>query len=280
MRRLTLLLLLWVFSACTTTTAPTEASRLETTPRHDEWVTIDSAGRPLHAYVVYPQISARAGAVIVLHENRGLTDWVRTVADRVAEQGFIAIAPDLLSGSAPNGGRTSDFPTQDAAREAISKLPQGQVLADLNNTAAYVRALPAASGGLAVVGFCWGGARTWDTAKTVDGLSAAYVFYGGGPADDASAEGIDAPVYGFYGGDDARVNATIEASQVAMQKRGVKFEPVIYPGAGHAFMRLGEEPDATPANKTAHDQAWSRLIELLKVLNRQSLARVEPASSD
>src|ERR671917_110879 len=99
---------LLLLTACTTKqpTATQPTSRLEATPRHDEWVTIESAGRPLHAYVVYPQSSAKAGAVMVIHENRGLTDWVRTVADRVAEMGYIAIAPDMLSGSAPNGGRT------------------------------------------------------------------------------------------------------------------------------------------------------------------------------
>jgi circadian clock protein KaiC len=190
-----------LLAACTTTNPPTP-SRLETTPRHDEWVTIDSAGRPLHAYVVYPQSSAKAGAVLVIHENRGLTDWVRTVADRVAEMGYIAVAPDMLSGSAPNGGRTSDFATSDAAREAISKLPREQVLADLANAAKYVRTLPAANGKLAVMGFCWGGSRAWDAANTIDDLSAASVFYGTGPSTDAGVTGIEAPVYGFYGGDD------------------------------------------------------------------------------
>ena len=109
--------------ACAHQQAPPASSSLETTPRHDEWVRIDSSGRPLHAYVVYPQVSDKAPAVIVIHENRGLTDWVRTVADQVAANGYIAIAPDLLSGAGPNGGKTSDFPSQDAAREAISSLP-------------------------------------------------------------------------------------------------------------------------------------------------------------
>lgn len=256
-----LLLALSFFAvACAHTAA---VDRLETTPRHDEWVTIDSAGRPLHAYVVYPQSSKKSGAVMLIHENRGLTDWVRTVADRVAEQGYIAIAPDLLSGSAPNGGRTSDFASQDAAREAISKLPREQVLADLANTAKYVRSLPSANGKLAVAGFCWGGGRSWDAANTVDGLSAALVFYGTGPSTDEAAAGVDAPVYGFYGGDDARVNATIDASKAIMEKRGIKYEPVIYDGAGHAFMRLGEEGTPTEANKKARDESWTRMLGIL-----------------
>jgi carboxymethylenebutenolidase len=222
MQRMRKLALLFIFlaAACTTTTTPTQQSRLESTPRHDEWVTIDSAGRQLHAYVVYPQSSKKAGAVMVIHENRGLTDWVRTVADHLAEKGYLAIAPDLLSGAAPNGGRTSDFPTSDAAREAISRLPRPQVLADLAATASYIRTLPSANGKLAVAGFCWGGSRTWDTANTVDGVTIAFPFYGTGPTSDEGVTGIEAPVHGFYGGDDARVNATIEPTQALMQKIG------------------------------------------------------------
>jgi carboxymethylenebutenolidase len=251
-------------AACTTEPVPNQ--RLETTPRHDEWVTISSAGRTLHAYVVYPQSKSKSGAVMVIHENRGLTDWVRTVADKLAAKGYIAIAPDLLSGSAPNGGRTSDFATSDAAREAISKLPREQVLADLAGTAAYVRKLPSANGKLAVMGFCWGGSRTWDAANTVDGLSIAFPFYGTGPASDDGVTGIEAPVYGFYGGDDARVNATLEPTKALMDRHGKTFEPVIYEGAGHAFMRLAEEPNPTDANGKAHDQAWERLLHLIRII--------------
>ena len=257
MRKLIVLSLL--IAAC----AHQPTNRLETTPRHDEWVTIESAGRPLHAYVVYPQVSGKAVSVMVIHENRGLTDWVRTVADKLAERGYIAIAPDLLSGSAPNGGRTSDFATSDAAREAISKLPREQVLADLQSTATYVRTLPAANGKLAVMGFCWGGARTWDAANTIDDIAIAMPFYGTGPSSDDGVTGIEAPVHGFYGGADARVNATIDTSKSLMDKHGKTFEPVIYPGAGHAFMRLGEEADASQENRTAHDEAWTRLLTLL-----------------
>ena len=255
-----------LFTAACNHVVPAANQRLETTPRHDEWVTIDSAGRPLHAYVVYPQSSRKSGAVVVIHENRGLTDWVRTVADRLAEEGYIAIAPDMLSGSAPAGGRTKDFPSEDAAREAISKLPPQQVAADLAASASYVRALPSANGKLAVAGFCWGGARTWEAANTIDGLTAAFPFYGTGPSADAGVTGIEAPVYGFYGGADERVNATIETSRALMEKHGKRFEPVIYTGAGHAFMRLGEMPDASEANRTAHDEGWRRLLALLQAI--------------
>jgi carboxymethylenebutenolidase len=259
-----LLIVLLLTTACAT--APT-ASRLETMPRHDEWVQLDSAGRKLHAYVVYPESSRKSGAVLVIHENRGLNDWARTVADQLAERGYIAIAADFLSGSAPNGGRTSDFATQDAAREAISKLPREQVLADLRNAAAYARSIPSFNGKLAVAGFCWGGSRAWDAANTIDGLTATYVFYGTGPTTDEGVTGIDAPVYGFYGGDDERVNATIEPTRALMQKHGKTFDPVIYPGAGHAYMRSGAEANAIPANKAAHDQSWQRWAGLLRELD-------------
>jgi carboxymethylenebutenolidase len=266
MRKLFVALLL---AGCATqpvaTTQPASGTpQLETTPRHDEWVTIDSAGRPLHAYVVYPQLSRKAGAVLVIHENRGLTDWVRTVADNLASKGYIAIAPDMLSGAAPNGGRTSGFPTSDAAREGISKLPREQVLADLRSAAAYVRSLPAANGKLAVAGFCWGGSRTWEAANMIDDVAVAFPFYGTGPSADEGVTGIEAPVYGFYGGDDARVNATIEATAALMKKHGRTFEPVLYPGAGHAFMRLGEEAGSSDANRQARDEAWTRWLTHLR----------------
>src|SRR5687767_5005710 len=143
--------------ACATTQTQPVSDRLETTPRHNEWAQVTRDGRTIHTYVAYPEVSTKAPAIIVIHENRGLTDWERGVADRLAENGYIALAPDLLSGMAPNGGRASDFPTMDAAREAIGKLPHLQVMADLHAVADYAKRLPAANGTLHVGGFCWGG---------------------------------------------------------------------------------------------------------------------------
>lgn len=256
--------------SCTITApnAPTEpasaSSRLESTPRHNEWVQVPSGTRTVHAYVAYPQVATKAPSVIVIHENRGLTDWDRSVADKLAENGFIAIAPDMLSGAAANDGRTSDFPTQDAAREAIGKLLPAQVLADLHAVANYAAGLPAANGVLHVGGFCWGGARTWQFANDRAGLAGAYVFYGTGPQDEAGVARVTAPVFGFYGGNDARVNATIPKSEELMRAGGKRFEPVIYEGAGHAFMRLGEAADASDANRHAWEQAWARWLQLLR----------------
>ena len=265
MRRLiTIAALLSTVSCTTTATTDPAAQRLESTPRHNEWVQVQNGSRTVHTYVAYPQASTKAPAVIVIHENRGLTDWERSVADKLAENGFIALAPDMLSGAAPNGGRTSDFSTQDAAREAIGKLPPSQVMTDLHAVANYAKGLPSASGTLHVGGFCWGGARTWLFANDRQDLSGAYVFYGTGPQEESGVARITAPVFGFYGGNDARVNATIPRTEELIRAAGKRFEPAIYEAAGHAFMRLGEAADASEANRRAHDQAWARWLQLLR----------------
>ena len=247
---------LLILAGCQTATPTTNppASRLETTPRHDEWV--DAGG--VRTYVVYPEVSRLSPAILVIHENRGLTDWVRTVADRLAENGYIALAPDLL-------GDTKSFATEDAAREAIGKLDRAKVIENLRAVADYARKIPAANGTVVVGGFCWGGSRTWDVAANVDGISAAYVFYGTGPQEAEGVAGIEAPVYGFYGGADARVNATIPKTEELMKAAGKHFEPAIYEGAGHAFMRSGEAADASEANRKAKDEAWARWLQLLGV---------------
>lgn len=235
--------------------------KLDASPRHHEWVQVKNGDRTVHAFVVYPEVKQKAAAVVVIHENMGLTDWVRSVADQLASHGYIAIAPDLLSGTAPGGGRTSDFPSTDAAREAIYKLQPDTVTADLNAVTDYVKKLPAANGKVAVAGFCWGGSQSFRFATNRPDLSAAFVFYGTGPD---SVGDLKAPVYGFYGGNDARVNATIPKSAEMMKQGGKTYEPVTYEGAGHGFMRAGEAPDANEANKKAHDEAWQRWVALLK----------------
>ena len=240
--------------------------RLEKSPRHQEWIDVKSGSRAVHTFVVYPEVKDKAMTVIVIHENRGLNDWARAVADRLAENGYIALAPDLLTGTAPGGGNTPDFPTQSAATEAIGKLPAAQVLADLNALADYAKSIPSANGRLAVTGFCWGGGKAWAFAVARHDLALANVFYGTPPADDAACAGIACPVLGYYGGNDSRVNSTIEKSTAGMKAAGKTYEPVIYDGAGHAFMRLGEEADSSPdsaANKKAMTEGWERLLAAL-----------------
>ncbi len=238
-----------------------EINRLEDSPRHQEWVTIPSHGKALRAFLVYPEVDRPVAAVLIIHENRGLTDWVRTAADRLAEEGYLAIAPDLLSGQGPNGGGTSDFESSDAARDAIYDLIQGVVTNDLDATADFMKGLPACNGVVMVAGFCWGGSQSFRFATHRADLPAAFVFYGTAPGDDF--ESIDCPVYGFYGGDDNRVNATIPLTEDVMTAQYKVYEPLIYHGAGHAYMRLGEGPDATDGNRIAMNASWDRWLAIL-----------------
>jgi carboxymethylenebutenolidase len=240
--------------------------RLDKSPRHLEWVKVKHGDREVNCFIAYPEVKDKATAVVVIHEIFGLTDWVRGVADQLAEAGYVAIAPDLLSGTAPGGGGTAELGGGDAVRKAISSLPPAQITADLNAVAEYVAKLPAANGKLAVGGFCWGGSQSFRFATNNKDLKAAFVFYGSGPESEQDISRIQCPVYGFYAGNDARVTATVAKSKELMKKAGKTFEPVTYDGAGHGFMRAGEAPDASADNKKARDAAWKRWRELLKKL--------------
>ena len=263
MRRL--LAILCLLAAATVAQAqPYALARLENSPRHLEWTTLDAGvGRTLHAFVAWPERHADALAVIVIHENRGLTDWVRSFADQLAEAGFIAIAPDLLSGFDDEHARTRDFASEDAAREAISRLDPGRVTGDLEVLQQWAAKLPGANGRVAVMGFCWGGAQTFRFATDAKDLAGAFVFYGTAPTDNAALARIAVPVHGFYGADDQRVNATIEATRSAMLALERPYEAVVYDGAGHGFMRAGDDPAAAPELRAARDAAFARLTSLL-----------------
>jgi len=227
--------------------------KVAASPRHREWVNVKNGARTVSAFVVYPEVKTKAPAVVVIHEIFGMTDWVQLLADEVAAAGSIAIAPDLLSGM----GTVAD------AGKAIRDLPPDQITSDLNAVADYVSKLPAANGKVAVAGFCWGGTQSFRFATNRPTLAAAYVFYGSGPD---SVETIKAPVYGFYAGNDARIGATVPKTMEMMTAAKKNFDIVTYDGAGHGFMRAGEAPDATEANKKAHDEAWVRWKTLLKKL--------------
>lgn len=243
--------------------------RVDKSPRHQEWVKVKNGQRTVNSFIVYPEVKGKATAVVVIHEIFGLTDWVRSVADQLAEAGYIAIAPDLLSGMGPNGGGSSEFTDRAGVTQAVQKLPPDQVTGDLTAVADYVSTLPAANGKVAVGGFCWGGTQTFRFATNRAKLAAAFVFYGSGPeAADAIAK-IKSPVYGFYGGNDARIGATVPKSQELMKAAGKAYDPVTYEGAGHGFMRAGEDPSPTTdpnaaANKKARDEAWVRWKAILK----------------
>ena len=239
-------------------------ARLERSPRHLEWVKVKHDQREVNCFVAYPEVKDKATAVLLIHEIFGLTDWVRDVADRLAEAGYIAIAPDLLSGTAPGGGGTAELGSGDAVRKAIASLPPDQITADLNAAANYVAQLPASNGKLAVAGFCWGGSQTFRFATNDKRLKAAFVFYGTAPETEPDLARISCPVYGFYAGNDARVTATVPQTTELMKKVGKTYEPKTYEGAGHGFMRAGEAPDASAANRQARDTGWQRWLEFLK----------------
>lgn len=267
--------------------------RLAKSPRHQEWVNVKHGNREVNSFVVYPENKNKATAVIVIHEIFGLSDWIQSLTDQLAEAGYVAIAPDLLSGMGPNGGGTSSLDRQ-AIGQAVRALPPDQVTADLNAVAAYVSKLPASNGKVVVAGYCWGGSQTFQYATNNPNIKAGFVFYGSGPA---AADGtpnkealakIQAPIYGFYASNDARINATLPKTSEVMAELKKKFEPVTYENSGHGFMRAGDAPEPVApqptgnkeaddkaqadyqkalatwkGNKKARDDAWARWKKLL-----------------
>lgn len=238
----------------------------DNSPRHQEWVSVKSGDRDIRTFVVYPQTSEKVPVVLAIHENKGLNDWARGMADQIAEAGYIAVAPDLLSDFSETETSTEDFATPDDATKAIGQLDPSQVASDLEAVAEWAKTIPSANGKMASAGFCWGGSRSFDLAAASDDLDMAMVFYGTGPTDASVYADIDVPVVAFYGGADERVNATIQASEDAMKAEGKMYDYEIYEGAGHAFMRLGEDPSGTPENRTARNEAWERMKQKLSEL--------------
>jgi carboxymethylenebutenolidase len=256
-----LLLLAALFGVLPVAAQDWAKTQLAKSPRHSEWVTVKHETRAVETFVVYPESKDKRPVVLVIHEIFGMTDWVEDLADQVAAAGYIAVAPDLLSGMGPNGGRSSSF-AEGKTMEAVSKLNPDQVTADLNAAADYALKIPSANGKLYVAGFCWGGGQSFRFATNRGDLSAAFVFYGPPPDKDGIAR-IKAPIYGFYAGDDARIGATVPGTVEAMKAAGKAYEPVTYDGAGHGFMRAGEAPDANDANRKARTDAWARWKTLL-----------------
>ncbi len=236
--------------------------RLALSPRHGEWVRYDAGpGGSVEAWVSYPERKDKAPVVIVIHEIFGLTDWARSVADQLAAEGFIAIAPDFLSGKAPDGKGGSAVLGPDGARAAISKLDPPEIVRRLDGAARYGTSLPGATASYGVVGFCWGGGIAFAWATQQPGLGAAVVYYGTSPA-TASLTTVKAPVLGLYGGNDARVNATVPAAKAELDRLGKRFETEFYEGAGHAFLR--QQTGQAGANVAATKAAWPRTLGFLR----------------
>ncbi len=245
---------------------PSEAqakAQLDSSPRHGEYVDIKmpGGGTPIRTWVVYPERKEKAGVVILVHEIFGLSDWLRGVADQVARDGFIAVAPDLVSGMGPNGGGTASAGSRDDVVALVRNLTPEMATARLDAVRAWAVQQPSANGKSATVGFCWGGGRSFSYAVTQPALSAAVVYYGT-PPETADLAKVKAPVLGFYGGDDSRVTATVAPAEAEMKKLGKSYEPHVFDGAGHGFLRAQE--DRGGANLKATREAWPRTIAFLR----------------
>ena len=234
---------------------------LAKSPRHGEWVDVKLPdGGKLVTWVVYPENKEKAGTVIVIHVIFGLTDWVRGVADQLAKEGFIALAPDLLSGKGPNGGGTDSL--GEDVTKVIRTLTPETVNARLDAVREYAVKVPAANGKSGTVGFCWGGTTSFSYAVAQPKLNAAVVYYGTSPSEPASFARIAAPILGLYGGDDARVNATIPAAETEMKKLGKRYTAHVYDGAGHGFLRQQTGRDG--ANMKASEKAWAATLAFFR----------------
>ena len=232
------------------------AARIAASPRRAEWVTIRVGPTDsVTAWVVYPKTTAKAPVVIAIHENTGLTTWARGVADQLAADGFIGIAPDLIT-MRRKGDLRTEWST-DSGRAAIGTLGNDEAQRLLDGVAKYGMSLPEATQSYGVVGFCWGGARSFLHAVHSPTLGAAVVYYGTSPNAEQFAS-ISAPVLGLYGGNDARVNATIPRADSAMKRLGKTFEHHVFEGAGHGFLR-GQE-GANGANARASQEAWPKTV--------------------
>jgi carboxymethylenebutenolidase len=263
MKRLFLMSALFLCAAFAATAQDWAKTKLEKSPRHQEWVKIKHGDREVNCFIVYPEVKDKATTVVLIHEIFGLTDWAQEMADEFAAEGYIVIAPDLLYGSVINGGTEELIKSGGNVGKAIQALPPAQITADLDAAVDYATNLPAGNGKVVVAGFCWGGGQSFRFATNNKDIKAAFVFYGTPPKADDMAR-INCPVYGFYAGNDARVTATVPRAVEQMKAASKTYEPVIYDGAGHGFMRAGEAPDASDANKKARDAASQRTVELLK----------------
>lgn len=237
----------------------TAAQRIAASPRHGEWVAIKVGSTDsVMAWVVYPERSTKAPVVIAIHENTGLNTWTRSVADQLAAEGFIGIAPDMTT-MLKTGSLTDETPA-DVGRQLIQQVTPAFVNAALDAVARYGMSLPAAEQKYGVIGFCWGGARSFHHATHAPGLGASVVYYGSPPNAEQMAS-VRAPVLGLYGGADARINATIPSADSTMKRLGKSYEWQVFDGAGHGFLRGQENSEA---NVAAARAAWPRTVSFLK----------------
>jgi carboxymethylenebutenolidase len=208
----------------------------------------------MKAYVARPKKEGKYGAVVVIHENRGLNPHIEDVARRAASAGYLAIAPDALS---PFGGTPAN---EDEARQSFGKLDNAQTITNFAKAFDYAGSRKDCNGKFGCVGFCWGGAMANNLAVSVPSLKAAVAFYGRQPnAEDVSK--IKSAVQLHYGGLDERVNAGIPPFEEALKKANVKYELYIYAGANHAFHN---DTSAARYNEAAAKLAWKRTLDFFE----------------
>jgi carboxymethylenebutenolidase len=237
--------------------APSTVAR---TKRRHEWVDIPMGATKVHTWIEYPDGDTKAPVVVVMSYEAGLDDWMRSVADELATGGFIALAPDLLTGFGPNRGNYDAFKSPDEAILATrAKVDPGQAIRQYLAAAAYGAKLPRASGKIASVGFGPGATFSFRFAAEAPTVDAAVVFYGPAP-NDATLQKIRVPVIGFYGEDDPTVTGTVDATAAAMTRAGKSFEYHTYPGATHHFGLIQIEGRNGPAIQ----DAWKRTLAFLK----------------
>lgn len=239
-------------------------ARLTASPRHGEWVTVAAGKNPVtgandstRAWIVYPERATKAPVVVVIHEIYGLSPWVRAVADQFAAEGFIAIAPDLITmQNVP--GTPVDGPDRQQATAAVRAVPDEALNRQLDAVAKFAMALPAAAQKYGVVGYCWGGTASFKHALHSTTLGAAAVYYGSTP--DGELKTVQAPIMGFYGGNDARVTSTVPRADSALKALNRSFTSHVFEGAGHGFLRA----QTNEANIEATRKAWPLTVQFFK----------------
>jgi len=230
-------------------------------------INLNYNNREVYCYLTFRgDLDQETPGVIVVHEEWGLTDWIRSFSDEIAALGFIVIAPDFLSGQEPGKTITKDFMNEDIARRLLLKTNPNQIISDLDAAFSYLREHSYCNGKVVVIGFSWGGSQTFQYMSYNPDLAAGFIFYGKSPTRKNDLKRIHVPVYGFYGEYDSRINSTLWRVDRKMRQLGKIFEPEIFESGGHGFMRSGERPGANEGNIKARSAAWKRLKELLSTI--------------
>src|SRR3989454_4870963 len=241
----------WVFALAALCRLLPPVAAFGSSDIHSEYVKYLSGKDTVTAYIAYPERPQPAPAVIVIHEIFGMSDFIRQTTEQLAKDGFVAIAPDLLS---RRGGTPA---TPDSARKLIATLNADTVTQDLDATWAYLNKLkPVRSGEIGIIGFCWGGGQSFRYATNTPQLKAFVVCYGPAP-NAADMAKIRAKGLGVYAENDARIDAGLPDAAAAMRAAGKEDPYTVYPRGGHGFFRTREKPEVA-------DSAWGAVIRFFR----------------